>query len=832
VRSRMTRWCLCVLAAALVGPTVALADLGPRVDGCGDVRFIGVKGSGETGMADDYGREMATLSAEIQLALPDWVEFKSTQVNYPAYSIDLLTHGLVAHYADGVEQGDQALRVLMDDIEEVCPNELEVLGGYSSGAMVVHDILDELALSDHWAASHIIGVHLLADPRRTPTDPTTRGGAGSATFGIAAIGEWVSILHGTGEVPSVFGPVTRSWCAPRDPVCALVIVDLHPVVFVANMLVNGWRHSSYGGAILPNLFADEAQRLTRRVRYQFPPTSQVLDTVATGWPVNFDLKGDFSHGVRFTAISPAIPGLKLTSDGHLSGVVPSIGFYQAEVTAVAGEGGTSKFTVFLNVVEPFNMVDFDPDPVVLAPMPVHEPTGVTVPGIPPRSVVTLEPTDTMPAGLTLSSAAKIQGRPDIVGDFSVGVRVAKTDGTLRRFRLSGQVVNPAKLVTATADGTPSDSSVSEGVVLDDSHVAFASAASNLGVENPNGDGIAYVKNVDTGALGHWAPPPNEFLCALQTDAAKANLYIATTWWRDFTNDNGDPDSEEYATIRRLPVAGQPDSTGQLAPSTVTSFAGSCNAGASIAAATALGTAVISANRLDLPGQPLGAGDSPARLYTLGVNGFTVVANPRSDGLAWSPVSIVDVRSDGVLLVREQRTVNTGDPGASATETGYFLLSANGAWRRVDLNAASQPIKMLSPRFYAGGIVFSLNRNDVQASVARAAAALVIGDSGVLRFKAIGFEDPVAFDSVGIDSTRGIQPLTTNDYAVGCHTYKRSKPTRVEPTTVYFDGSQIGSCIASAPGNAPSPFPAGGPTRMLVSGSVNDGQQQLLIAAVP
>ncbi len=824
MRSGLLRWwCLCVVALVLVVPAVAHADLGPKVDGCGDVRFIGVKGSGET---DDYGREMAALSGEVGRALPSWVEFKSTPVNYPAYGTDLLWSGGIDTYADGIEQGDQALRDLLADVEDECPQELEILAGYSSGAMIVHDILDEFAFDD-WATSHVIGVHLLADPRRSPGDPTTRGGANSTSRGIAAIGEWVSLLHGTSDIPAVFAPVTRSWCAAKDPICALEPTSLSGL---AANFANRKRHSNYGGTILPNVFVDDAQRLTRTLRLRFPPTTQLLETVATGWPVNIDLKGSFPYGVRFTGISPEIPGLSLAANGRLSGVVSATGHYQADVSTFSTEGGSSTFKVILDVVEPFDMVDFDPDPVVLAPMPIHEPTGVALPGIAPRSVVTLEPEDTMPAGLTLSGAGKLQGRPDQVGDFEVGVRVAKPDGTLRRFVLSMQVVNPAKLVSAAPDGTPSDASISAAIMLDDSRAAFVSAADNLGVENPDGSDVVYLKDIDSGALAHWSPPPDEFVCAIETDPAKANLYIATSWWEDFVNDDGNPDSRERTTIRKLPLAGLPGSGGQLTPSTLTSYAGSCENGAAIAAETARGPVVISANRLDLTGQPLGAGETPERLYVLGGTGYHVVANPPSDGLPWSLKSIVDVRSDGALLVEEQRIVNSGEPGPPASETGYFVLGATGAMRRVDLDAAGQQVKMLSPHFYAGGLVFSMNRNDAPASLARAA---VVINSGVLRYKPIGLADPALFDSLGISSSQGIQPLTGNDYAVGCRTYKRSKPARLEPTTVYYGGFQIDSCIAANPNNAPSSYSAAGPTKMLVEGTVDGADaRQLLSAAIP
>ena len=826
VASRLSRCLLGAVVAVLLTPCFAQADFGPRVDGCGDVRFIGVKGSGQTGSWDDYGQEMWMVSEKIRSSLPAWVTYKSTQVIYPAYDTELLKVGDIGTYAGGVAQGDEALARLLEDVEDECPDELVLLGGYSSGAMIIHNALDEIAYSEHWA-DHIAGVHLLADPRRSGTDPTTRGSANSATWGIAAIGQWVSLLRGTGDVPSVFAPVTRSWCVAKDPVCALDV--LNPAGFVANWF-NIWRHSSYGGTTLPNLFVDEATRLTRRFRLQFPPTTQILADTATGWPVNYNLKGGFSTQVKFTGISPAIPGLTLTSDGHLKGSVPSTGFYSSEVAATTTAGGTTRFTIFLDVLEPFEMVDYEPEPVVLPPLVLHQPTGILLPGIQARSVVTVE--DPLPTGLQLSSAGKLQGKPDLVGGFSIGVRVANPDGTLRRFRLELQVVNPAKLVSAGQDGTPSDSSPWDGILLDDSHAAFVSAASNLGVDNPGGNGIVYMKDVDSGALAHWVPPAGEHVCALETDAAKTTLYIVTAWWREFTNQNGDPDAEDNTTIRQIPLAGQMGQTGALSPSVLASFPGTCNSGAAVAPATAAGPAVISYHRLEQPGQPMGPGDMPQRLYTLGSDGFAPVGLPKSDGLAWIPLAIVDVRADGAILVRHERIVNTGEPGPPGSETGYFMLNASGSWRRIDLDASSHQIMMNNPRFYAGGIVFVLD-NGISSFGARAALAIGGGGGSVpLMFKPIAAADPSPFEGRALEGSGEIQPLTSNDYATGCRSYKRSKPARTQPTTVYFSGTQIESCVASSPGNAPTPFWAGGPGNMLVSGNVGESPDQLLVAAIP
>jgi cutinase len=827
----MLRWCTCLaLSSALWAPGLAQADPGPSAgaDDCGTVRFVGVMGSGDHGQNHNYGREMGELSDRVKDALPDWVDFKSSSIDYPAYSTDLLVHREFGTYADGVRQGDQALADFMHAVEENCPDELEILAGYSSGAMVVHDFLDDAAFSDHWT-DRIIGVHLLADPRRSPTDSTNKGNASLLSWGITSIGQWPTGLPGTADVPSVFAPITKSWCATKDPVCAT------DALLFYNFVANSWRHVSYGITIFPDVFISEAARLTKDFRYRFPPRPQILPRVAAGWPVNISLKGDFPYGVRFTSISPAIPGLKLSPTGMLSGVVPQIGLYNADVTAETAVGGATTFTIFLDVVEPFDMVDYDQAAVTLPPLVIHQPTGILIPSIPARAVVTLEPDDALPAGLALSPTGRLSGRPDVAGDTTVGVRVAQADGTLRRFQLELSVINPAKLVSSTADGTPSDSATYQGLLIDHTRAAFVSAASNLGVDNPDNNGVLYVKDVDSGALAHWVPPTDEYVCGLETDPAKTTLYVSTTWWEDFTNQNGDPDSREHTTIRQISLAGTPGSDGAgLVAAPATTYLGSCNNGAALAPAALGGPTVISGNRLDLPGQPYGTADPPDRVYRRQPDGsFTRLPLPESDALPWFPKAIADIRSDGAILVKHQRTINTSEPGPQDTETGYFLLTSAGAWRRVDVDAAGEAIPILSPRFYAGGLVFSMTRPAAAPPTAVAArAAAAGGDSGVLRTKPIAPADPAPFDSLDLDTTRGIVPLTGNDYAVGCSTYKRNKPTRVEPMVVYYDSHQINACVTTPFDNSVSPFSAGADATMLVSGPVGEAGEQLLVADIP
>lgn len=209
--------------------------------------------------------------------------------------------------------------------------------------------------------------------------------------------------------------------------------------------------------------------------------------------------------------------------------------------------------------------------------------------------------------------------------------------------------------------------------------------------------------------------------------------------------------------------------------------------------------------------------------------FRRIGGPPGNALPWSPTAISDVRSDGTLLVSAQRIKVGTVEELGELENAYFALEPNGVWAQVDVDSAGEPIAMSTPRFYAGGIVFGVERKALPLNNNAVKPYAIRAPEGELRYKPLRPSDPVEFDNLDINAF-GVQPLTADDYAAGCATYSRTKPTRVESTTVFFESTEIDSCIASA-ANGPSPFPASGTSRMLVTGHVN-GTRELLIAGIP
>ncbi len=123
------------LAVAMVGATITLgAGIGASPagavassgSGCAAVNIIAARATGEAPGAGIIGA-LVTL---VQNASKQTVSTAS--VNYPAA---LLT------YANSTAQGDSALKSQLTSQEQSCPNQKQVLVGYSQGAQLVGDVL-------------------------------------------------------------------------------------------------------------------------------------------------------------------------------------------------------------------------------------------------------------------------------------------------------------------------------------------------------------------------------------------------------------------------------------------------------------------------------------------------------------------------------------------------------------------------------------------------------------------------------------------------------------------------------------------------------------------
>ncbi|WP_170286185.1 cutinase family protein [Nocardioides rubriscoriae] len=215
------RWCrrllrvAVVLAAVVAVSAVATPVTTPRLlddptgaDGCSDVVFYGVRGSGQD--ADDraagFGREAASVAAHATERLRE----AGRSVTYRAADYPAARGG--GDYDASVDAGVATTRRDLTDLAEGCPGSDVVLVAFSQGAQVAHLALG--AVSDAVAGS-LRGVVLVSDPLRDVADPAVElpGWGGSRDSGGFARSPATARLD-----PDLAGRVLSA-CYDSDPVC-------------------------------------------------------------------------------------------------------------------------------------------------------------------------------------------------------------------------------------------------------------------------------------------------------------------------------------------------------------------------------------------------------------------------------------------------------------------------------------------------------------------------------------------------------------------------------------------------------------------------------------
>lgn len=183
---------------------------------CGDVRFFGVRGSGQT---TGMGPQNWSLYQAVNSRLPGSTDIRYEEVDYTAAGVPMSTSTAAwGDYLGSIYNGGVNLFGVINWWAGECPDERLILSGYSQGAMVVHRTLRTLRSERPSIANRIDAAVLIADGENLPWDRTTRyGSAGTIARGVAL---W---MPGSGASTSRF---PRSWqnkvidvCDRWDVVC-------------------------------------------------------------------------------------------------------------------------------------------------------------------------------------------------------------------------------------------------------------------------------------------------------------------------------------------------------------------------------------------------------------------------------------------------------------------------------------------------------------------------------------------------------------------------------------------------------------------------------------
>ena len=176
------------------------------------VMFLGVRGSGETA-SDGNGTGLGNTVYDTWLKFSQQVPSAGMRaIDYPAIGVNFWDPSAYAvNYVNSVAAGKSALVSYLTLINTSCPSTTFVLAGYSQGAQVVADVLQQMGGT---AAAKIVGVALFGDPRfRGSQSATDRG-----TYSPKLNGVWQSV--GTLRTfTKAETAVARSYCTKHDPVC-------------------------------------------------------------------------------------------------------------------------------------------------------------------------------------------------------------------------------------------------------------------------------------------------------------------------------------------------------------------------------------------------------------------------------------------------------------------------------------------------------------------------------------------------------------------------------------------------------------------------------------
>jgi hypothetical protein len=367
------------------------------VTNCHDVYFVSARGSGESYTVDLTGAPELSAVKQGMVAIltragsvPDIVEH---QLSYRAPSVDLLISGLntgtlaqqtnrllkhnLPSYLAQERQGEQELSTYLGQILTTCAgsskNPKVVLGGYSQGAMVVHNVLQILADTNATSKINLIaGSILVADPERMPTSQVLNFGTAlptPASYGACPAldqlpGRLSCLARGlTKEIPAQFLNHTVAVCDAGDLVCdtgSLAVINTK-AGYIAAANAGAFIHTNChdycstsartaGGYIARKLLALGVGLAPLRVATQILPAG----TASAAYSTSLDAQGGalpYTWSVPLGGSSLPI-GLSLSSDGTIDGTPTAAGTFPVMVIVTDAVGNSASAQVNITINAP------------------------------------------------------------------------------------------------------------------------------------------------------------------------------------------------------------------------------------------------------------------------------------------------------------------------------------------------------------------------------------------------------------------------------------------------------------------------------------------------
>jgi hypothetical protein len=191
---------------------------------CEPTMLIGVHGTGEeTGV---IGQELSALYNDVkghtglpEQGLTSWHDdstlFADLASGFAAGDIQPAMATLIL----AVDAGAKDLNTEVSTDEGNCPKEHFIIAGFSQGAMVVHQWMNQYVPNGD---ANVSGVILWADPTFDGSDPTSYGAIdGTSTFTSSS--GWIGAFSWNASfpdpIPSAWSGKTDSYCISDDPIC-------------------------------------------------------------------------------------------------------------------------------------------------------------------------------------------------------------------------------------------------------------------------------------------------------------------------------------------------------------------------------------------------------------------------------------------------------------------------------------------------------------------------------------------------------------------------------------------------------------------------------------
>ncbi len=195
-------------------------------ESCPSVEFIGVRGSGET--ADQNGGLGPTVAAVNSELKSRWPDMGTNAIDYPAIPIEYSLPNYALDYTNSVLAGEQALTEFWEDFSASCPSSTLIVVGFSQGAHVVGDVLEQISAAE---TRNLVAAALFGDPKFNPNDTQINQG----NYDPRYWGSYKLVVPDTQmrRTPTNLDSSVHSYCMLHDPVCNYTPANLVTCLDVA-----------------------------------------------------------------------------------------------------------------------------------------------------------------------------------------------------------------------------------------------------------------------------------------------------------------------------------------------------------------------------------------------------------------------------------------------------------------------------------------------------------------------------------------------------------------------------------------------------------------------